>query len=279
MLALDAAALRQVERLPFLLDGVEVGSVAAAHLPVLGACDELLDVQRTHVAWRGHGGDREAEFDALHHRLRDAGHIRGWRDERFAVVDPETLRVLTRIERAAARFWGTLTFSAHANGYLAGDDGRPVALWIAQRALDKPTDPGLFDNLVGGGVAAGQSPREALLREAWEEAGLQPAQLAGLREGSVLRLQRDIAEGLQHEWLYSFDILLPAGHLPQNQDGEVAGFTLMDMADALALAAGDTMTVDAALVTLDFALRHRLLDAPAAAARIEALRVAAPASR
>jgi hypothetical protein len=34
----------------------------------------------------------------------------------------------------------------------------------------------------------------------------------------------------------------------------------------LALAASAAMTVDASLVTLDFALRHRLLDAPTHAA-------------
>jgi hypothetical protein len=45
---------------------------------------------------------------------------------------------------------------------------------------------------------------------------------------------------------------------PINQDGEVAELRLLPVDEALMLAAGDTMTVDAALVTLDFALRHQL---------------------
>ncbi len=49
---------------------------------------------------------------------------------------------------------------------------------------------------------------------------------------------------------------------PVNQDGEVAELRLLPVAQALALASGDDMTTDASLVTLDFALRHRLL-APA----------------
>jgi hypothetical protein len=49
--------------------------------------------------------------------------------------------------------------------------------------------------------------------------------------------------------------------IPANQDGEVAGFELLAPAPALALAAAGEMTVDAALVTLDFALRHGLLPA------------------
>jgi len=132
-------------------------------------------------------------------------------------------------------------------------------LWIAQRALSKATDPGLHDNLVGGGVPAGQTPLQTLQREAWEEAGLRAEQLQHVRSGSVLRLLRDVPEGLQFEDLYGYDIALPADFTPNNQDGEVQGFECMPMADVLKLAASGSMTVDASLVTLDFALRHRLL--------------------
>ena len=169
---------------------------------------------------------------------------------------------LGTMERAAARFWGTLTRGAHANGYVGDAMGRPTHLWIAQRSFTKATDPGKHDNLIGGGVPDGQTPLQTLVREGWEEAGLQPAQLRGVVAGSVLRLQRDIPEGLQHEWLHVFDLPLPPGLQPHNQDGEVQGFDCLPLADALELAAGDTMTVDAALVTLDFALRRVLLPAP-----------------
>lgn len=261
-------------RVPFRLDGREVGSVARADLPVLAAWPQWIAVGDDGVAWRTGAEGRDAQFDAVHRALRDAGTIVAWRDETYPVVDPATMRVLARIERAASRFWGTLTFGAHATGYVAGADGRPARLWIAQRAFDKPTDPGCFDNLIGGGVPFGQSPDDALRREAWEEAGLQPSQLGALREQSVLRLARDIPEGFQLEWIHAFDVELPPGLVPRNQDGEVAGFTLMPVADALALAAGTRMTVDAALVTIDFALRHDLLEDADAAARIQSLRVA-----
>ena len=79
---------------------------------------------------------------------------------------------LALIERAAARFWGTLTFGAHANGYVADAQGRPTHLWIARRSTHKATDPGKLDNLVGGGVPHGQTPFETLVREGFEEAGL-----------------------------------------------------------------------------------------------------------
>ena len=276
MLALEAATLRAVERLPFELDGIEVGSVARHHLPLLAALPELFDTSRQRVTWRGPREDRDARLATLHRRWREQGHILAWREETFALVDPTTLRELARIERAASRFWGALTFGAHATGYVAGADGRPAQLWIAQRAFDKATDPGRYDNLIGGGVPQGQTPEQALVREGFEEAGLQPLQMRDTRPGSVLRLQRDIAEGFQHEWVYSYDLALPRGLQPRNQDGEVAGFTLMSPSEALACASGPDMTVDAALVTLDFLLRHGLVDDPILEAGLQALRVVRP---
>jgi 8-oxo-dGTP pyrophosphatase MutT (NUDIX family) len=213
---------------------------------------------------------------ALNAALRQRGLILAWRDEPFAVFDPASGARLGTMERAASRFWGTLTLGAHANGYLADAHGRPTHLWIARRSLGKATDPGLHDNLVGGGVPDGQTPLQTLVREGWEEAGLAPDCMQGARPGSVLRLQRDIREGLQHEWLHVFDLQLPAGLQPQNQDGEVEGFECLPVRDALQLAAGSRMTVDAALATLDFALRHALLPAAAAHglhAGMQALRV------
>jgi hypothetical protein len=84
--------------------------------------------------------------------------------------------------------------------------------------------------------------------------------LRALARGRVLHLLRDIPEGLQREWIHVYDLALPTGLTPCNQDGEVAEMSLHAMPEALALAASEQMTVDASLVTLDFALRHRLLD-------------------
>lgn len=269
-------------RVPFHVDGIEVGSVARAHLAVLAAHADCVRVEADAVHWldESAGEARDRRFAELHRTLRATGLIRAWRDEDFALLDPATLQVLARIERAAARFWGTLTLGAHANGVVRDEAGRVSHLWIAQRAADKATDPGLFDNLVGGGVALGQTPAQALVREAWEEAGLQPAEALPARPGSVLCLQRGIPEGWQHEWLHAFDLELPAGRVPRNQDGEVAGFALMPVAEALALARGDqpgaAMTVDAALVTLDFGLRHGLLNDDATVALVQHHRVVRP---
>jgi 8-oxo-dGTP pyrophosphatase MutT (NUDIX family) len=258
--ALTAARAHDTSaRLPFEIAGEVVGSVARTHLGALQRFTPALRIDRHKVTLQVAAAERTGTLAQINHQLRALGLIKAWRDEPYALPGAAGTASLATIERAASRFWGTLTFGAHATGYVAGPDGRPERLWIAKRAVDKATDPGKFDNLIGGGVPIGQTPLQALQREAWEEAGLRPEQLLGVRTGSVLRLCRDIPEGLQHEWLHSFDLPMLAGLRPHNQDGEVAGFDLLPVAQALQLAAGDNMTVDAALVTLDFAVRHGLL--------------------
>jgi 8-oxo-dGTP pyrophosphatase MutT (NUDIX family) len=242
---------------------VEVGSVAPAHIPALARWPRWLrlDARRVNLAV-----PPEALAGALgeiNDALRADGLIVAWRDEPFPLYNVAGGALGVSMERAATRFWGSLTLGAHCNGFVADGGGHPQSVWIARRSPTKATDPGKLDNLIGGGVPLGQTPRETVHREGWEEAGLRAEQMRGLQPGRVVRLLRDIPEGLQREWVHVYDLALPEGTLPRNQDGEVAELTLHPLADALALAAGTEMTVDASLVTLDFALRRYLLPADA----------------
>lgn len=258
-----AQACNASARLPFFIaDGGLawlVGSVARAHLPALARWPQALQLADGAVTLTLPAAERSDFFTLANRRLHRDGLVLGWRDETYPVLAQQDGRLLATLERAASRFWGTTTFGAHCNGYVAAADGRPTHLWIARRACSKQTDPGLLDNLVGGGVPQGQTPAECVLREGWEEAGLSPAQMQGLLPGRRFRVARDIPEGFQLEEVSVFDLALPPGLQPVNQDGEVHSVALMPVADALACAAAGDMTVDAALVTLDFALRHQLL--------------------
>lgn len=259
--ALAAARHAAIERVPFWLAGRRVGSVDRRHLAVLAhlAPSWVTDDQVSAPSVLATAGQRTAALAPLNLALHEAGLVRGWRDERYAIVTRLGQTPLALIERAAARFWGTLTFGAHANGYVADAGGQPTHLWIARRALTKATDPGKFDNLVGGGVPHGQTPLETLVREGFEEAGLGPDVMQRATPGRPIELRRDVEEGFMHEQIHTYDLRLPADLVPVNQDGEVAELRLLPIAEAVALASGDAMTVDASLVTLDFALRHGLL--------------------
>lgn len=188
---------------------------------------------------------RSALLNQIALRLRDAGLVRGWRHEQLDVRSPEVVAPLATIERAACRVLGIATRAVHMNGF--DPRGRLV---VSRRADDKPIDPGLWDNLVGGMVASGEDELTALARETWEEAGLELAQLT-LARGGLLHERRPVAEGYMIESVQVFDTVVPDGVTPRNQDGEVAAIETREVDDVLAAIARGEFTLEAALVTLD----------------------------
>lgn len=257
--ALTQARRQERPRRPFLVDGERVGSVDEAHLSALQPWGRWVEVGAEAVVLAVAPSDRDAVFAEMNHRLRTQGLIRAWRDEPFPLLSPTTGGVMAVFERAAARFWGTLTLGAHCNGWVAAEDGHPQQMWIARRSATKATDPGKLDNLVGGGVPLGQTPWDALVREGYEEAGLSPAQMARAVPGRVIELDRDTPEGRQFERLHVFDLRLDPSEIPCNRDGEVAEWHLWTLPETCEVAATAHMTVDAALVTLEFLLRHQAI--------------------
>ena len=245
--ALAEARKQQRPRRAFVVDGEHVGSVDEAHLAALQPWSRWVEVREQAVVLTAGTAEREAVFAEINARLHEQGLIRAWRDEPFPLLSPTSGAVLAVFERAAARFWGTLTLGAHCNGWVAGPDGQPGAMWIARRSATKATDPGKLDNLIGGGVPWGQTPWETLVREGFEEAGLSPAQMARATPGRVIELDRDVPEGRQFERLQVFDLELQEGECPVNQDGEVAEVGLWSIHHTCAAASTDEMTVDAAL--------------------------------
>ena len=179
-------------------------------------------------------------------QLAREGFIPGWRNERYRIADS------FEVERAAARPFGFATEAVHVNGIVGN------GMWLARRAETKPTDPGMLDNLVGGGLTSGLSVEEVLVKEAWEEAGI-PAELARRAQcGGTVELLREVPEGVQCERIHVYDLELPRDFAPKNQDGEVAEVRLVPLEEALHLARDtEEMTVDAALVALDYFSRAR----------------------
>ncbi|WP_347555929.1 DUF4743 domain-containing protein [Robbsia sp. KACC 23696] len=189
--------------------------------------------------------------------LRDEGRITGWRDETFAIRNAFDDPPLAFIERAASRFFGTMTYAVHVNGVqgiLAG--GAATHMWIARRSLAKAVDPGMLDNLVGGGIPWGCTVAEALVKECWEESGIAPELAASAQAGGTLHVLNEIEQGVQAEQLFVFDLALPDDFAPRAEDGEVGEHLHVTPADALLAIARGEMTMDASVATLDCALRR-----------------------
>ena len=233
-------------RVPLWCGGERIGSVEPDLFERAGL-DRGPLVRPQAQGWRLGEGDPTGVFAQLAQALRDTGLAHTWRDEQL-VVRGDAGTALGTIERAAVRALGIATQAVHLTAVAPGG-----SIWVQQRALDKPTDPGLWDTLVGGLVPADESLEQALARETWEEAGLRPAQLAGLRRGGTMVTRRplpELAHGYVVEELHWWLGELPDGVQPCNQDGEVADFACMRPDALCAALERDAFTVDAALVLL-----------------------------
>jgi 8-oxo-dGTP pyrophosphatase MutT (NUDIX family) len=197
---------------------------------------------------------RTRALDRVARTLAAEGALTAWRNERYAVTAADGDPPLLELERAAARFFGIHTYAAHANGLVRQGGG--WRMWLARRSPMKAIDPGLLDNLVGGGIAAGSDAPATLVREAFEEAGI-PAGLARrARSLGSVEIRRDRPDGLQRETIHVYDLWLPQDFVPRNQDGEAVEHSLCAPDALLSILETDDITADASLVIVDFLLRH-----------------------
>ena len=253
--AWPAARLR-----PFAVDGVALGVVDDDRAARLARFD-CFRVTAKEVALDARlatAPARSAAIAEVAAVLRGEGALPAWRDELVAVALELGDAPVFLIERGAARYFGVATYAAHVNGVTqAGGEPR---MWLARRSLQKAVDPGLLDNLVGGGIGAAFRVDETVIKEAWEEAGIEPALARRSRPAGVLHSRRAMSDGVQREVLFVHDLALPPDFVPVNQDGEAIEHRLVSLAEAAhaisATASPHEVTPDASLVVLDYLLRQ-----------------------
>ncbi len=160
----------------------------------------------------------------LARRLGESGRYR-LRGEAFDVRGEEQEGpALATIDRGALPSFGIVSHGAHMNGLV--HTARGLHLWVARRAPDKLLDPDKLDNVTAGGVAAGSTPTETLVKEAGEEAAIPPGLAAQAVPVGRLRYAMERPEGLRRDVLHCFDLALPEDFVPRPVDGEIAYFEL-----------------------------------------------------
>ena len=235
---------------PLVAGRTRIGWLRAELAARLAGWPKVFEASAEAVRLLDHGA-----LDPVVQQLAHEGFIPGWRNERYRIAG------LFDVERAAARPFGLATQAVHVNATVGEN------MWLARRSFSKATDPGMLDNLVGGGIGAKLSVHDTLVKEAWEEAGI-PAELAqrATAAGSV-ELLREVEEGVQSERIHVYELELPSDFAPANQDGEVAEFRLVPLAEARRLIEEtDELTVDAALVALEYFNRRSVRPGSASAA-------------
>ena len=235
-------------RLPFRLEGAQVGWVQPG----------LAEALRPHGATLDAGGvDLPASrLHAVARSLAGAGRFR-WRDEAFDVRATADGPALATIDRGALPAFGISATGAHLNGLVQRSDG--LWLWVARRAADKLLDPGKLDHIAAGGVPAGLTPLQTLVKEAGEEAAIPPGLMQAAQPVAVLSYTMDRPEGLRRDRVHCYDLMLPESFAPRPADGEVESFELWPLSQALdRVRDTDDFKFNVNLALIDLGLRRGL---------------------
>jgi 8-oxo-dGTP pyrophosphatase MutT (NUDIX family) len=240
-------------RLPFTIGAEQVGWVKPALAQVLAAFPQ--------VTTRPDGVrlNDPAAMQTIVRGLAEQGILR-WRGEAFDVRACPDGQAIAEIDRGALPAFGIEAVGVHVNGLVDRADG--PHLWIARRAAHKALDPGKLDHLVAGGVPAGLTAEETLVKEAAEEAGI-AAELArqSIHVG-VIRYVMAREEGLRRDLLQCYDLTLPETFRPYPRDGEVAAFELWPLPRvAEAVRTTEMFKFNVNLVLIDLFLRRGLFRA------------------
>ncbi|MGF6923692.1 NUDIX hydrolase [Paraburkholderia sp. 40] len=263
----DASAHR-----PFLICAEQVGWIRERDVPLLARWPDVFEMANEGVTLSATFDTvdlRSAALASVIGALAADGRIPGWRNETYAIRNAFDAPPLAYIERAASRFFGTMTYAVHLNGVVEYADGGAhfggaprgaPQLWIARRSDTKATDPGMLDNVVAGGIGWGFGIAETIVKECWEEAGIPPQIAASAVAGRTAHVLQSLPEGTQAEQIFIYDLALPADFAPRNQDGEVGEHRLARIDEVARWIEEGALTVDASLATLDCLLRRRWID-------------------
>ena len=238
-------------RLRFRLGESQVGWVLPAFAAVLA--DEPEIVVDADCVTLG----EPAMLHDMARRLAGHFHYR-WRGEAFDIRATPDGPVLGHLDRGALPSFGVSATGVHVNGLVRRPDG--LHLWIARRAMDKLLDPGKLDHIVAGGVPAGLTPWQTLLKEAAEEASIPDELAAAATPVSVIAYAMERPEGLRRDRLYCYDLVLPESFIPAANDGEVASFELWPIGRVMeAVHDTDDFKFNVTVVLIDLFIRLGLI--------------------
>ena len=247
--------------LPFRVDEEQVGWIHREFAPALAPFSEIFERGDVAISLSPELADYRARTDSVDAALRmidQGGWFSRWRDEPYPVGGGFHRPPLFEMERAAVPRFGVPAYGVHINGYVR--DGDDILMWIARRADDKPTYPGMLDNMIAGGQPIGIGLMENVIKEAAEEAGVPPELAAKARSVGALSYRHEEDNTLKPDVMFIYDLELPADFVPVNTDGETAEFRLLLVEDVLQITADTAdFKFNCAVVNIDFFIRHGVL--------------------
>ena len=260
ILACNNADLTQF--LPFLTGEQRIGWI---HRSFAGRLDDWPDVfdlaaERVSLAPRYNAfASRSAVLDEVLRALAESGEVSGWRGEVYPVMVNWGDAPILQMERAACPRFGIRAFGVHINGFVRKADG--IHMWVARRAYDKPTFPGMLDNMVAGGQPIGIGLMANVIKECAEEAGIPEDLVRRAVAVGMISYTHQSPEGCKPDQMFCYDMELPEHFIPTPTDGEVAEFYLWPIAKvAETVRDSFEFKFNCNLCIIDFLVRHGVID-------------------
>jgi hypothetical protein len=245
---------------PLFAGNDRIGLVRRDNAAALRPFPDVFAVTDDRVELRAHG-DLEMisrAVDDVVDQLVAEHRLPKYRNETFDVAVRWGAPPVFRLDRGAVPFFGTRAYGVHLNGYRR--DGDRLSLWVARRAADRRLAPNKLDNLVAGGIGNGYGVAATLVKEAGEEAAIPQNLIERAVPTGAVSYRMETELGIRDDVLFIYDLEVPPDFVPENRDGEMAGFTLMPAASVLdRIRNSDDFKFNVNLVILDFALRHGIL--------------------
>lgn len=247
--------------LPFVIQDLTVGWVRHSFGQHLTKHPEAFSVSDSAVSFSDANATVDQRSDilaTLAEGLVTEGLLRKLRGELYGVRQNWMAPNRFLLDRALVPFMGVRAYGVHLNGFVRRPDG--IHLWIGKRSADRRVEPNKLDNLVAGGQPANLSLLDNLIKESEEEAGMSASLARQAVPVGTITYCFENEIGLKPDTLFCYDIALTEDFVPHNQDGEIAGFQLMHVDEALHLIKeGDSFKFNVSLVILDFAIRHGVI--------------------
>ena len=247
--------------IPFIISGKHLGWIRNTFADHLHRWPKIFDLSEGKLLMNDNYSSCETRTKAVKEvceMLADENAVPPSRGELFSVAPSLGDAPLLNIDRAWISVFGFESYGVHVNGYVTTPAG--PELWLGIRSPDCLIDPEKLDNMVAGGLPAGHTLEENLLKEASEEASIDKDLALKAHSAGYIGYIMEVKEGLRRDTLFVYDLAVPEDFEPVDRDGEHINFIKVPASKALSLVEdGDEFKFNVNLVIIDFSIRHGIL--------------------
>ena len=160
------------------------------------------------------------------------------------------------VQRSILGFFGLPAYGVHLNGWKVKK--KEIFFLLAKRSKKIIKFPGLYDNLVGGGVTSNLSIEENLAKEAYEEAGIIQSRIKRAKPRSAISYIHTNQRFFSPSVIFTYDLELIDEEEFKNTDGEIESFEYFGTNEVFELAEKKLIKPNCFIPIIDFFVRKKL---------------------